>query len=212
MWAVLTDESKKGNQWDPDEFFRTGRENALEAVNLLESLCIPVRFGQALDFGCGLGRLTQGLAEHFGTVVGVDISTSMIAGAKRWNRHGERCVFIENCREDLSLFESETFDLCYSYIVLQHMPQEFAQSYLREFVRVLRPGGICLFQLPDLEMETKPLHYREETGGQMEMFGTRIEKVIALFRELNCRLLDLREDGWAGPDIPSYRYCFRKVT
>jgi ubiquinone/menaquinone biosynthesis C-methylase UbiE len=34
-------------------------------------------------------------------------------------------------------------------VVLQHVPERAAiESYLREFVRVLRPGGLAAFQMP----------------------------------------------------------------
>src|SRR5262249_36530770 len=35
-----------------------------------------------------------------------------------------------------------------TYLVLQHMRPEYSTSYLREFLRVLAPGGVLVFQLP----------------------------------------------------------------
>jgi len=49
----------------------------------IESLGVEPSGGRALDFGCGLGRLTQPLAERFDEAVGVDIAASMIEGARR---------------------------------------------------------------------------------------------------------------------------------
>ena len=41
------------------------------------------------------------------------------------------------------------FDLAYTRIVLQHVAgRDLARSYIREFVRVLAPGGIAMFQVP----------------------------------------------------------------
>jgi predicted SAM-dependent methyltransferase len=40
-------------------------------------------------------------------------------------------------------------DLIYTKFVLQHLPSvELVRSYLSEFVRILRPGGLLVFQLP----------------------------------------------------------------
>jgi ubiquinone/menaquinone biosynthesis C-methylase UbiE len=41
------------------------------------------------------------------------------------------------------------FDLVYTMIVLQHMPQTFQREYVREFFRVLKPGGVAMFEMPD---------------------------------------------------------------
>src|SRR6187549_2443840 len=89
MWAVLTDPAKRGGKWDPEAFFKTGCEDIRQALDMMATLPHPLRRGRALDFGCGLGRLSQALGEHFERVDGVDISPSMVAGANRFNRHGD---------------------------------------------------------------------------------------------------------------------------
>lgn len=104
--------------------------------------------GRALDFGCGVGRLTQVLVTRFDHCDGVDIAASMIAEARRINRFGERVDYHVNARPDLSLFESGSLDFVLSFIVLQHMEPHYAAYYLREFVRVLKVGGVTVFQLP----------------------------------------------------------------
>src|ERR1700682_912533 len=50
-----------------------------------------------LDFGCGVGRLTQGPASYFASVRGVDIAPSMIELAKRHNRYPDVCHYDLNC-------------------------------------------------------------------------------------------------------------------
>jgi predicted SAM-dependent methyltransferase len=40
-------------------------------------------------------------------------------------------------------------DLVYTSLVLQHMPAELAVGYVREFMRVLRPGGTAMVQVAD---------------------------------------------------------------
>ena len=72
----------------------------------------------------------------------------MIKLVKRYNRHGQRCRYYLNERADLRLFESESFDVIYSSLVLQHMTPTYAKSYIKEFLRVLVPGGLLVFQFP----------------------------------------------------------------
>jgi ubiquinone/menaquinone biosynthesis C-methylase UbiE len=114
-----------------------------------EKLGLPQGRERALDFGCGLGRMTRALAAHFEEVVGVDISEEMIRGARDANGDVERAAFVVNRADDLSQFRDASFDLVYSVIVLQHVPDRAAiESYVREFCRVLRPGGLAVFTLP----------------------------------------------------------------
>jgi SAM-dependent methyltransferase len=148
MWAILTTDEKRGGKWEHGEFFATGRNEIGQIVEYVKGLGMPKAWRLALDFGCGVGRLTQALAEHFDRATGVDIAPSMVEEARKHNRHGGRCEYHLNDRDDLSVFASGTFDLIYSNIVLQHMRPEYSRRYVREFVRVLAPGGVAVFQLP----------------------------------------------------------------
>lgn len=133
--------------WESEEFFATGRGAISHSMNQLAEFGIRPA-GRALDFGCGIGRLTQALGEYFDEVIGVDVAASMIDQARERNRLGDRCRYVVNARDDLSQFDDESFDFVYSQIVLQHVGSDLARAYMREFVRVLRRGGVAMFQLP----------------------------------------------------------------
>ena len=94
MWAILSDPSKKGRKWRLSDFFETGRREISILMYQLEKEKLPVRRGTALDFGCGLGRLTRALAEYFDSVWGVDVSRKMVDLADRLNRGGPRLRFL----------------------------------------------------------------------------------------------------------------------
>ena len=57
---------------------------------------------------------------------------------------GQR-IWLEYVRQ----FADETFGLVYTSIVLQHIQCTYVERYLRELIRVLKPGGIFVFQVPD---------------------------------------------------------------
>ena len=147
LWAILTDNKKRGNKWDPEEFFETGRKEINAVMAYMKSINVEIHYGHAFDFGCGVGRLSQGLCHHFDQVTGVDISNTMIAGANRYNKFGSRCTYITNTEPNLQCLNSNTFDFVYTYIVLQHMAPRYQVEYIREFFRILKPGGIALFQV-----------------------------------------------------------------
>lgn len=179
LWAILSEPEKTGNRWNLDEFLKTGEEEIRGLMDYVGSLSVPpLKRGVALDFGCGVGRLTQALAQYFGECHGVDIAETMLERARAINRHGDRCTYHLNQVNSLRLFPAETFDFIYSNIVLQHMPVEVSTSYLPEFVRVLKRGGMVVFQLPSRlavgPRAAQPLLH----GGALPDSGYRAELVI----------------------------------
>lgn len=148
LWAVLSAPGTRGNRWNPQEFFATGQAEIAGLFDDLATRGVAVQHRRALDFGCGVGRLTQALATRFDRVDGVDIAESMVSAARRFNRHGERCTYHLNDRAELSLFDDGVFDLIYSRITLQHIPPEFSKRYMIEFARVLSPGGVAVVHIP----------------------------------------------------------------
>jgi SAM-dependent methyltransferase len=148
LWAVLSDGAKRDGQWDSAAFFETGVTEIGSLLRDLDAQGIVFNRGAALDFGCGVGRLTQALAPHFARAVGIDISPSMLDVARRRNRFPERVSYVSNQTADLRAFQDGTFDFLVSLIVLQHLPPDIGVGYLREFFRVLAPAGVLVFQLP----------------------------------------------------------------
>lgn len=156
LWAVVSDPSRTGRAWDRAAFFESGRRHADETMRRLERHGLaPASRARCLDFGCGVGRVTQGFAAHFDTVVGVDIAPSMIELARRFSSDG-RLEFVVNDRDDLAVLGDGRFDLVHSTIVLQHIPGEAARRYVAELVRVLAPGGVAVLQVPHAPRPAAP--------------------------------------------------------
>jgi ubiquinone/menaquinone biosynthesis C-methylase UbiE len=154
LWAILVQQDKKGNKWTPDEFFEIGRKEIASVMEYVQKLGLLQQRGRALDFGCGVGRLTQALASYFDEVVGIDIAPSMVMLAKQYNRFGARCAYRVNDQDNLRLFPDLEFHFIYTNMVLQHMKPEYAKSYIKEFLRVLKPEGVLIFQLPSRNLAT----------------------------------------------------------
>jgi ubiquinone/menaquinone biosynthesis C-methylase UbiE len=162
LWAVLVDPARRGGRWDVAEFLASGRAEISEAISRLDELGICPRRSDALDFGCGVGRLTAALSYHFDSVTGVDISRPMLERAidlqvepqVEVHAGDPRCTFVLNESADLRAFEDQSFDLVYSSLVLQHMPRDLAAGYLTEFLRVLRPDGAVVILVPEAHLRT----------------------------------------------------------
>lgn len=154
LWAVCVDRDRRGGRWDIAEFMATGRAEVALVMDRLDQLGICPAKVTALDFGCGVGRLTGALNDFFGAVTGVDIAEPMLARARTLYADRPGCTFLANDLPDLSIFGDGTFDLVYSSLVLQHMPRDLAAGYLREFVRILRPGGAIAIVVPQAHLRT----------------------------------------------------------
>lgn len=149
FWAVLSDHDRKYGGWDRDDFYRTGEEQVAEILARAEELGHPRERGAALDFGSGLGRLTRALAARFESAVGVDISETMVANATKLNEDVDNVRFVLNTEPDLRQFDDASFDLVNTRIVLQHQKDRATiEGYIAEMLRILRPGGLLVFQLP----------------------------------------------------------------
>lgn len=149
LWAVLSDPARQFGRWDQSEFFRTGEELIERVLATAARYGLPAGRRRALDFGCGVGRLTRALARHFDDCCGVDISEEMIRQARELNSSVPNCSFMVNAGSDLRVFPSGSFDCVVSILVLQHLPRrDWILSVISEFLRVLNDGGLLAFQLP----------------------------------------------------------------
>lgn len=218
LWAILTDTGKRGGGWDAAAFFATGRDEIARLVRKVDAVGALDRRERALDFGCGVGRLTEAIADHFERVDGVDISEAMVERARECSAHPDACHYHVNTRGDLRLFEDATFDLVHSSIVLQHVGRELAASYLAEFVRVLRPGGVLHFQLPTtprwnlggVTVRVLPTPILDRLRGGMRMEGLPEPRVCRLLEREGLTLLEISPDDSAGERWHSRRYTARK--
>lgn len=110
---------------------------------------LPLK-GKVLDLGCGVGRLTPS------GQYGVDISRNMIDIAKK--RRSD-CYF--TYITDYALpFDEKTFNVVFSYLVIQHLKPEAVRAYISESCRVLKNGGTFKIQfIEGTEREPFSNHY-----------------------------------------------------
>jgi ubiquinone/menaquinone biosynthesis C-methylase UbiE len=145
LYVVLTDSRYYGRKWDVEEFFLTGEEEIRRVFNFMETESITLPSGSFLDFGCGVGRVSRALQKRFTQGYGVDISEKMIELARRYVPDVK---FMVNQKDSLEQLGDNSVDFVYSHIVLQHIPNKFKKKYIEEFLRILRPGGLAVIQIP----------------------------------------------------------------
>jgi ubiquinone/menaquinone biosynthesis C-methylase UbiE len=233
LWAILQAPDKKGKKWDQEEFFKNGAREIDAVMQYIESLGVSLPRGRALDFGCGVGRLTQGLARYFAHVDGIDIAPSMIALAREYNQHGDKCSYHLNEATDLTLFPDKCFDFIYSNITLQHMEPRYTKQYIQEFIRLLTPQGLLLFQLPSTPCVAIPAPEKIERKikrgiGKIiraavpatllqsvhmepisECYGIEQEELLNFLKSNGGKIVDITQDT-CTPGWISFRYCVAK--
>jgi SAM-dependent methyltransferase len=195
LWAILARPEAQGGRWQLDEFFATGQEEIAEVLETATRLGLPQQHERALDFGCGVGRLTRALGSHFQEAVGLDISAEMIRLGRELNE-GRNCRFDVNARPDLASLETDSFDFVYTALVLQHLPRaEFIRTYLGEFLRLLRPGGLAVFQtLAHLPVVLR-LQPRRRAYAVLRRAGLQHELLLTRLKLVPTRLTTISEES-----------------
>ena len=100
------------------------------------------REGRVLDAGCGTGGTTAWL-RRYGAVVGVDVAAEAVPF---WHQRRLRCM-VRGSVEALPV-PTASFDVLTCFDVLYHHQVPDEAAALREFWRVLRPGGLLLLRVP----------------------------------------------------------------
>ncbi|MDM0076644.1 class I SAM-dependent methyltransferase [Variovorax sp. J2P1-59] len=96
-----------------------------------------------LDFGVGWGRLYRILLNHCTphSLIGVDIDSKCVQLCSEAMPYG---TFQLSGDPPLS-FAPATFDIVYAYSVFSHLAEHAFRTYMSEFARILKPGGLVVF-------------------------------------------------------------------
>jgi len=139
---------QKGADWDQREFEIVGSRFVEQMLLRFKDYSdSPFNESSILEIGCGIGRFLKPLAGHFRKVVGVDISTNMLSVAESYLEGFNNTSLLLCDGHTLSVIDDEEFEYCISAGVFQHITSiEVIHSYTREALRVLKPGGLFLFQ------------------------------------------------------------------
>jgi SAM-dependent methyltransferase len=136
------------HEWDCESFLSSGEQDFARLVAPVLSRCgLPAAGDAMLELGCGVGRMTHSFARRFDRVYAFDLSAEMLRRARTIQQDRSNILWLLSNGTDLSCVASGSLNFVFSYLVLQHLPEESRTfQYVRELIRVLRPGGAFLFQ------------------------------------------------------------------
>ena len=115
-----------------------------EVVNVLDDWGVLGSAVDALQIGCGAGRIEALLCQKVHLACGIDISANMIRAARQQAGNLENVRFHECSGRDLALFEANSFDLVYavdSFPYIVEVGEALVDCHFAEVARVLRDGG-----------------------------------------------------------------------
>ena len=143
-----------------------------------------------LDVGCGCGFFSLILAEQGHDVTGIDLTESMIErGRILAEKHGLHAAFQQMDAENLA-FADGTFDAVISRNLTWTLPHP-REAY-REWIRVLKPGGILL------NYDAEHARYHQSHG----LEGEEARKMLSQGQMDECMAIYgmLPISGWKRPD------------
>jgi SAM-dependent methyltransferase len=186
-YAVLTDERYLAGRLNDDalqRFFASGEADVEHLFALVQEYAgRSLEPEMALDFGCGVGRLTLALARRAGRVIGIDAAPTMLAVAAR--HRGEAGVNNVAFAATLDDVPDGSVDFICSLIVFQHIPVRMGEGFLRQLLAKLRPGGVAA------------LHFAlHRPGGTLKRAGRRIRGALPFLHKI---LQSLRADALRLP-------------
>lgn len=161
-------------------------------VDLLQE---HVRGKDVLEVGCGTGLLLERVAQLAASAKGIDISPGMLEQARQ-----RGLSVMEGCATELP-YESESFDVVYSFKVLAHVQD--IEVALAECARVVRPGGKLFLEF----YNPQSLRYLARRLGGAKKISQQTRE-SAVFTRWDSPAIaqgylpaEVRLDSWAGVRI-----------
>ena len=177
---------------DPAVSFIVGATNGILYKHLIgklnhypiPDLRLPIsRNEMFLDIGCNWGRWCIAAEQKGCHCIGIDPSLGAIMAARRVARQlGLSPKYVVADARFLP-FRNQTFDVAFSYSVLQHFSYGDAAASLEQMGRVLKPQGTCLVQMPN-KLGLRSLYHQVKRGfREAGSFEVRYWNIRALKEE-----------------------------
>lgn len=213
--SVLTSESflPESLEGNIDVFWKSGEEEAKQVDMMLKRHGFDFKGKTCVEYGCGVGRVTMGLAHGFSEVNAYDISANHLSiAAKRAKSLEVTNIKFHLCAQDM-LRKLQPCDFFYSRIVFQHNPPPVIAKLVENALTSLKDGGIAIFQIPTYQTGYR-FSLSEWLGNShvldMQMHCLPQHVIFSIIKTCGCDLLEVREDNNAGIEFISNSFIVQK--
>jgi SAM-dependent methyltransferase len=192
-WGVLSVPEFKGELSIDrlDAFFATGLaiiDHAARSLARFDGR--PFRARAALDFGCGVGRLTEAMRTYADAVTGYDVSPGMLEEGRRRGAAGVCYV---------SDLPDGPFDWINSFLVFQHIPTERGYRLFGQLLDRLSPGGSVSLQFTTFRSAEHRLPVSPDLPiGTMTMYDYDLSELCRMLHEWGLTRLSLEPQCYGG--------------
>lgn len=107
--------------------------------------------GKIVDCGCGTGYLLKELLDHGFTAYGIDGSEKSIKETVLRCKNYKNFLGAEVADLQQLSFKDNDVDCVFLLEVLEHLDESYADCVLKEFKRVIKPGGKLIITVPNDE-------------------------------------------------------------
>jgi SAM-dependent methyltransferase len=204
-WSVATIEDFRPDriQQSLATFFATGERDIETLWCTLRRVGIDTtRLATALDFGCGVGRLSMALAKRVRALESADVSASHLKLAQEAAVERQQInIRFHHLKRIGDIADLPEVDLVYSVIVLQHNPPPVIRSIFAQLLGRLSQGGVAVIQVPTYLPEGYAFDaeaYGTTHSSQMEMHPLPQRVAFSVIRSAGCEVLEVLEDAWTG--------------
>jgi len=154
----------------------------------------------AVEYGCGVGRITAPIAKNVAFLHAYDISAPHLEYAKEHMKEVEvENVTFHQVTDPLTPLQK--CDFFYSRIVFQHNPPPIIHQLFKNALSSLNPGGVAIIQVPTF-IRGHSFVITEWLGNDhlldMQMHYLSQAAIFKLIYEMGCSLLEVREDNSCG--------------
>ncbi len=138
IWSRY-DWSEKGEEWSNNPEWKK---------SFIEYILKPFIGHQnsVLEIGPGAGRWSEIILPLASNLTLVDIAPLCINMCKEKFGSGEKISYLVNNGSDLNDVPDNSIERIWSWAVFVHLESNVADTYLKEFFRVMKPGGKALLQ------------------------------------------------------------------
>ena len=180
---------------------------AEEAIRLINKNIPNAKTG--LDIGCQRGQITELVSESTGMdFYGIEMDKSEV------EKCSSRIHALVGKASSLP-FDNEYFDVVMLISVLEHIPPEELRNSINEVYRVLKPGGFCIGQIPNMNFPIE-IHshlpfqqFLPRKIGNLYLRTFTKYKKSEWYRTSKRKLVNLMNENW-GKGTTFYKYKYSK--
>lgn len=200
IFAVDYHWSEQGDEWSQP----WGGTPYLWSITLFPRIRSFIPSKNILEIAPGFGRCTQYLKNLCDKLIVVDVSEKCIQACQERFRDCTTIEYYVNEGKSLDMIADQSIDFIFSWDSLVHADKSVMEAYIRQFSRILKPGGFGFIHHSNLaediskvtgKLMHEDMHFRDETMDSSLFLKYSLESGLTcvLQEKINWRVTHLND-------------------